>query len=81
MRFFRTLEEAEYYREYSEALIRKMEDKMLQLEEANRTLEREMVERKRMEDAFRESEKNIFISTGRDSERTHKRASVMHRKN
>ncbi|MEQ8221294.1 MAG: ATP-binding protein [Candidatus Eremiobacterota bacterium] len=57
---FRTLEEAEYYREYSEALIRKLEDKMLQLEEANRTLERDMVERKRMEDALRKSEKKYL---------------------
>lgn len=34
------LDEPTYYRKYSEALIRKLEDKMVQLEEANRALER-----------------------------------------
>jgi len=54
------LEEAEYYKNYNEALIRKLEDKMLQLEEANRNLERDMAERKRVEDALRESEKKYL---------------------
>jgi PAS domain S-box-containing protein len=49
-------EEAVYFREYNEALIRKLEDKMLQLEETNRALERELTERKRVEGALRESE-------------------------
>ncbi|MGD0949824.1 MAG: response regulator, partial [Candidatus Binatia bacterium] len=44
-----TVEEAEYYKEYNAALIRKLEDKMLQLEEANRILERDIAERKRAE--------------------------------
>ena len=44
------VEEAEYYKEYNAALIRKLEDKMLQLEEANRILERDIAERKRAED-------------------------------
>jgi PAS domain S-box-containing protein len=43
-------EEAVYLREYNEALIRKLEDKMLQLEEANRALERDVTERKRAEE-------------------------------
>lgn len=44
------VEETEYFREYNAALIRKLEDKMLQLEEANRVLARENVERKRAEE-------------------------------
>ncbi len=43
-------EEAVYYREYNEVLIHKLEDKMLQLEEANRTLELEMAKRKQSEE-------------------------------
>jgi len=50
------IEEAEHYKEYNTVLIRKLEDKMLQLEEANRTLERAITERKRVEEALRESE-------------------------
>ena len=44
-----SVEEAEYYKEYNAALIRKLEDKMLQLQEANRILERDITERKRAE--------------------------------
>ena len=40
-------EETEYYKEYNAALIRKLEDKMLQLEEANRVLERDIAEREK----------------------------------
>jgi signal transduction histidine kinase/CheY-like chemotaxis protein len=43
------VEEAEYYKQYNAALIRKLEDKMLQLEEANRILERDITELKRAE--------------------------------
>jgi CheY-like chemotaxis protein/K+-sensing histidine kinase KdpD len=41
--------EAGYLRRYSEALVRKLEDKVHQLEEANRALSTEISERKRLE--------------------------------
>jgi chemotaxis family two-component system sensor kinase Cph1 len=44
--------EAQYYKEYNVALIRKLEDKVRQLEEANRALERDIVERKLAEEAL-----------------------------
>ncbi len=43
-------------REYSEALIRKLEQKTLQLEESNRTLHRDHLVREQIADALRESE-------------------------
>lgn len=43
------LEESVYIKGYNEALIRKLEDKMLQLEKANKLLEQDIEERKRME--------------------------------
>ncbi|MFH1008948.1 MAG: response regulator, partial [Candidatus Latescibacterota bacterium] len=46
-------EEAVYYKQYNEALIRKLEDTMGQLEEANRTLEHDIAERKRAEETLR----------------------------
>ena len=49
-------EEPVYLKEYSERLVKKLEDKMLQLEEANRDLKREITERVRAEEALRESE-------------------------
>ncbi len=49
-------EEVVYFREYNEALIRKLEDKMLQVEEANKALKREIAERMKAEEALRESE-------------------------
>ncbi len=49
-------DEVVYFKEYNEALIRKLEDKVLQLEEANRLLNREIAERQRIEETLRESE-------------------------
>ena len=49
-------EEAVYYRLYNEALVRKLEDKMLELEKVNRALEQDIAERKRAEEALRASE-------------------------
>jgi signal transduction histidine kinase len=43
------VEEATFYREYNAALIRKLEDKMLQLEQANHDLARDFAERERAE--------------------------------
>jgi CheY-like chemotaxis protein len=45
-------DEAVSLREYNEVLIRKLEDKMVQIEEANRRLELEVAERKRAEEAL-----------------------------
>jgi PAS domain S-box-containing protein len=59
----RPAEEAEYYKEYNAVLIHKLEDKMQQLEQANRILERDIMERKRTEEALRKSEekyRNLF---------------------
>ncbi|HOT45812.1 MAG TPA: response regulator [Spirochaetota bacterium] len=49
-------EEGIVLREYNEALIRKLEHKMLELEQANRDLEAEIGVRKKTEDALRDSE-------------------------
>src|SRR5512139_771905 len=51
------VEEAEHYKEYNAVLIRKLEDKMLQLEEANRILEHDITERKRAEARAQEGER------------------------
>jgi PAS domain S-box-containing protein len=45
-------EEAEYYKQYNSALIRKLENKVMQLEEANHALELDITERKRAEEAL-----------------------------
>jgi len=47
-----TQEEQVYLKKYSEALIRKLEDKMVQLEEANRAMEQTIAELRRAEDAL-----------------------------
>jgi PAS domain S-box-containing protein len=52
----RSVEETEYYRQYNAVLIHKLEEKMMQLEQANRILEQDIAERKRTEEALRESE-------------------------
>lgn len=50
-----------YYQQYTEALIRKLEDKMAQLEAANRALELDIAERKRAEKALREVEERFRL--------------------
>ena len=56
-------EEMTYYRMYNESLIRKLEEKMLQLEKANRALEEDVAERKRTEQEitrlFEESQRRL----------------------
>ena len=54
------VEEAEHYKEYNAVLIRKLEDKMLQLEEANRILERDITERVRAEAERLEMERRLL---------------------
>lgn len=44
---------------YSETLIRKLEKKTLQLEQTNRALQQDIVERKRVEEKLRESEERL----------------------
>ncbi len=46
-------------KEYSEVLIHKLEEKALQLEEVNRTLQRDNAERKQMEEALIQSEGHL----------------------
>jgi len=48
---------------YSETLIRKLEEKTMQLEEANRTLQRDIGERQAVETALRESEARLARAT------------------
>jgi len=58
-----SVEQVDYLKEYNAVLIHKLEDKMLQLEEANRMLKLDIDERKQTEDALRRSEKkyrNLF---------------------
>ncbi|MBA4421811.1 MAG: hypothetical protein C0390_01775, partial [Syntrophus sp. (in: bacteria)] len=49
-------EETDYYKLYSETLVRKLEGKMLALEESNRALEQEIIERKLAEEELQKSE-------------------------
>jgi len=48
---------------YSETLIRKLEEKTLQLEEANRTLQQDIAKRQTVETALRESEARLARAT------------------
>ena len=48
-------EETDYYKLYSETLVRKLEDKMLALEQLNRALGQEITERKKAEAALQEN--------------------------
>jgi PAS domain S-box-containing protein len=54
-------EETVYLREYNETLIRKLEDKMLQLEEANRELKREIAERKQAEEKVHRRNRELTL--------------------
>ena len=53
-------EEFGYLSQYNEVLIRKLEAKMQQLEEANRELERDITERKRAEAALRQMSRRLL---------------------
>jgi PAS domain S-box-containing protein len=52
-------DEQELLKVYSETLIRKLEEKTLELEQSNRALERDIAERKRIEESLRESEQRF----------------------
>ena len=52
-------EEPVYLREYNEVLIRKLETKMFQLEEANKSLEQEIDERTQLAETLKESEEQF----------------------
>src|SRR6266545_2963477 len=52
-------EETSYYRMYNETLIRKLEDKMLQLETVNHALEEDVTGRKQTEEALAASEAEL----------------------
>ncbi|UYN95360.1 MAG: response regulator [Enhydrobacter sp.] len=54
-------DELETLKLYSQTLIRKLEEKSLQLEEANRALQRDLDERKAVESALRQSEAEFRI--------------------
>ncbi len=54
-----TGDEKELLKVYSETLIRKLEEKTLFLEEANRSLEKDLIERKHIEESLRESEQRF----------------------
>jgi PAS domain S-box-containing protein len=51
--------EADYLRGYTASLVRKLERKVVQLEESNRALWREIADRERIEQALRESEERF----------------------
>ena len=54
-------EEMTYYRMYNETLIRKLEDKMLELEKVNRALEEDINQRKQAEEKLRASEQKFSV--------------------
>ncbi len=51
--------ETDYYKLYSETLVRKLEDKMLALDEINRMLEQEITVRKKAEESLQKSHANL----------------------
>jgi len=53
----------ELLKEYSEVLVRKLEQKMLQLEESNRLLQKDIAAREQVEAALRDSEANFRLLT------------------
>ena len=56
-------DEAALFKGYSETLIRKLEEKTLQLEESNQALQRDIVERRAVEAALRKSEEEFRLLT------------------
>jgi signal transduction histidine kinase len=52
-----TTEESVIFKEYNEVLVRKLEDKALQLEEANRALRQDIAERESLEKQLRQAQK------------------------
>jgi PAS domain S-box-containing protein len=52
-------DEKEIFKVYSETLIRKLEEKTMQLEEANHALQQDIANRRRTEEAWRESENRL----------------------
>ena len=54
-------EEMTYYRMYNERLVRKLEDKMLELEKVNRELEEDIAQRKQAEAQLRASEQKFSV--------------------
>ncbi|TDU66456.1 PAS domain S-box-containing protein [Prosthecobacter fusiformis] len=54
----------EIFQVYSQTLIRKLEEKTLQLEETNRALEKDILERKQVEASLRASEASLTIAQG-----------------
>jgi len=54
-------EETVYYKKYNAVLVGKLEDKLVQLEETNRALTQEIEERKRAEQALRDSEASFRL--------------------
>src|SRR5690606_31318935 len=55
--------DAEVLRQYSETLIRKLEEKSMQLQQANALLEQDIAQRKKIEAALRESEQRFRLLT------------------
>ncbi len=55
-------DERVHLKEYSEVLVRKLEEKALQAEQAHRALERDIAERRRMEVALRENEERLRLA-------------------
>ncbi|HPG67683.1 MAG TPA: response regulator [Candidatus Hydrogenedentes bacterium] len=55
------IEDTVYFREYNQALIRKLEDKLVELGAAKASLEAEVAERMRTEEALKRSEKELNV--------------------